>query len=135
MTVNEANELLSKITYKPIDMMHGLPITRSGKVKTETVARMLPAWSPVGPGPHNAVIEFAIPSYNIERKEWGCLTRTRMIPIGTMDKRMLLEYVQAQIRDMEIHEVSEFLRFDGKWLTDPHPDNRREGTKFTQELN
>lgn len=38
------------------------------------------------------------------------------------EKKDALSYIKRMIQGMEMHEVDEFLKCDGNWVTDPHPE-------------
>ena|SRR5260221_8661401 len=40
-------------------------------------------------------------------------------------KERLLYIIQECVKDMELHEMAEWLKYEGEYITDPHPELRK----------
>lgn len=49
----------------------------------------------------------------------------RRLHLDTMYPDMLTEAVHHACRELELHEVKEWLKFDGKYVTNPHPEEKK----------
>lgn len=49
----------------------------------------------------------------------------RMVPPSLEGQEQMARFLMDVVRDLEMHEVYEWLRVGGKWVRDPHPERRK----------
>lgn len=50
------------------------------------------------------------------------LARLHFPPESIKEPNHLLKLIQDRVKSLELHEVDEWLKFENKWLKDPHPE-------------
>jgi len=53
-------------------------------------------------------------------------------PIDYFSAAQLVEYVQSMIQQFELHEMNEWLKYDGALVTEPHPEKAYEPKRISR---
>ena len=139
MTPGQAQSFLSRVSYKPGTKMYFGWLDSRGIFTRDELHF-------IDPTAHTFAIRISLMKRNVKKVKpteeplaeqfnpvwWNDL---EIIPVASqfeiriedlkdMQHEEFAQFIKACIEKMERHEIDEWLKVDGRWVTDPHPELR-----------
>ncbi len=114
MSLNELVIFLARISYKPnwrFECADKAPFYETGGGYMKAV------WITI----KHTSIDANDPEKMTEVVLTACVAKDQLV---RMDEPQMMDWIKMHIRKAEDHETDEWLRLDGKWVKDPHPELR-----------